>query len=104
MERGAGTVAGAKSQRFHVRRAFDDSISPSQNAPRAVHLRGCLRGQIIGLLIFGRNDGLQTLTFPPLLTPVAVGRIVCCVGYLFCFCDRRFFYIAAIHHIIDDSY
>ena len=55
------------------------------------------------MLIFSRDDGLEILTLPPLLSAIAIGSIIGRSRNLLGFADRGLFYVIAIHDLANVS-
>jgi hypothetical protein len=53
--------------------------------------------QVGALLTFGGDDGLQVLAFPPLLSGVPIGCIICRTGDLLGFVYGGLFDVISIH-------
>ena len=75
--------------------APDQKSNPHDSSP--VHLRDAVRAAVIALRIFGRDNGLQILSLPPLLPSVTIGSIICRSRDLFGFVYSGLFDVISIH-------
>ena len=75
--------------------APNQKSSPYDSSP--IHLRDAVRAAVVALRIFGRDNGLQILSLPPLLPSVTIGSIICRSRDLFGFVYSGLFDVISIH-------